>query len=111
MVMTRDELRGMKAEEFYHAVKEMIRLSREEMKYTPIRTIQMLRRKSAYKVVEHLVKGTSIKEGFRKVMLAGRPYLTAEYLVVKYENLFDEDTVENCRKRLAMKLEEEKEEQ
>ena len=85
---------------FNNDIKKAIEESKK-VGYYPVRLIQMLQKVDydAYELVPELVK-KEITDGFTNLIMKGKKELTIEAIVLKHKNLFSEDIIKICEKKL-----------
>ena len=86
-----------------HDVMESIEISKRELKYNPIRFLQMIRQYGVHATIKKLIASKQPSEGYIRLFSEGRTELSIEYLVVKYADIFEEDEVMYCKELLNIK--------
>lgn len=83
-------------EAIYHNAKR-------EIGYNATRFLVMVRELGGLGAAHHLLGGERIHDGFAELLLAGRPDLTVEALVLKpeFQPLFSDDELRVARERLG----------
>ena len=89
--------------EFDAAMEDVYHDAKREVGYNATRFLVMVRELGGLQTAHRLLAGDRIHEGFGELLLAGRPDLTVEALVLKpdFQTLFSEEELRVARERLG----------
>lgn len=101
--MTESEVDAANVERFDAAMEAIYHNAKPEIGYNATRFLMMVKELGGLNAAHHLLAGQRIHDGFAELLLAGRPDLTVEALVLEPEvlHLFSEAELRAARERLG----------
>lgn len=100
--MTESEADAANVERFDAAMEAIYHNAKREIGYNATR-LMMVKELGGLNAAHHLLAGQRIHDGFAELLLAGRPDLTVEALVLEpeFQHLFSEAELRVARERLG----------
>jgi hypothetical protein len=88
---------------FEVAMEDIYHVANSEIGYNANRFLVMVKQLGGLQAAHHLLAGDHIHDGFAELLLAGRPDLTVEALVLRdeFQSLFSEEELRVARERLG----------
>lgn len=91
------------ASKFDAAMEDIYHNAKSEIGYNATRFLVMVKELGGLQAAHQLLAGERIHDGFAELLLAGRPDLTVEALVLRpeFQSLFSDDELQVARERLG----------
>ena len=101
--MTESEANAANIARFDAAMEAIYYNAKREIGYNATRFLMMVKELGGLNAAHHLLAGQRIHDGFAELLLAGRPDLTVEALVLEpeFQHLFPETELRVARERLG----------